>query len=172
MKKLLLLSLAIIAFVACQDKPQRYFEESAEIETVKSGIKAYENQDWEAWKSHFADSAKIFHNTNKPASPSEMIEGMQQMLSHFSSYGFSKEGGIHEMVIDKDGKTWVNYWGNWGGKANVTGKQLVVPVHLTLEFVDGKIVQEYAYYDTAGIAKTIQEIEAAQMATDTISTKN
>ncbi|MDG1729556.1 MAG: nuclear transport factor 2 family protein [Algibacter sp.] len=161
MKKLFLLVLVIVLFLACQEKPQqRYFENSPEIETVKAGIKAYEDQDWTTWKSNFADTAKIFHNTNKGASPDQMIEGMKGMLSNFSSYGFGKEGNIYEMVVDKQGKTWVNYWGNWGGKAKVTEKQLVIPVHLTVEFADGKIVQEYAYYDTAGIGTTISEIEA------------
>lgn len=166
MKKLFLFGLSIILFVACQNKPQRYFDESAEIETAKAGIKAYEAQNWDAWKANFADTAKIFHNTNKAATPDEMMAGMKQMLSNFSSYGFSKEGGIYEMVIDKDGKTWVNYWGNWGGKSVVIEKNLVIPVHLTLEFVDGKIVQEYAYYDTAGINETFAAIEAAKTASE------
>ncbi|MFL1013571.1 nuclear transport factor 2 family protein [Flavisericum labens] len=170
MKKIFLFGLAIVLFIACQNKPQRYFESSPEIETVKAGIKAYETQGWNAWKANFADTAKIFHNTNKGSSPDEMMEGMKQMLSNFSSYEFSKDGGVIEMVIDKDGKTWVNYWNNWRGKANVTDKELVVPVHLTLQFIDGKIVQEYAYYDTAGIAKTISEIEVAKMTNDSIPT--
>ncbi|MGA1226302.1 MAG: hypothetical protein ACO3VF_03485 [Tamlana sp.] len=42
MKKLFLLGLVTILFVACQNKPQRYFLDSAEIETLKSRIKAYE----------------------------------------------------------------------------------------------------------------------------------
>ena len=164
MKKIFLLALAVTMFIACQNKPQRYFEESAEIETLKKGITAYEAQDWATWKSNFADTAKIFHNTNKGASPDQMMEGMKGMLSNFSSYGFSKEGGIYEMIIDKKGKTWVNYWNNWGGKAKITDENLVIPVHLTVEFVNGKITQEYAYYDTAGISKTLTGIEKAKAA--------
>ncbi|GAA4944453.1 hypothetical protein GCM10023314_16840 [Algibacter agarivorans] len=169
MKKLFLLGLATILFVACQNQPQRYFEESPEIETLKAGIKAYEAQDWDNWKANFADTAKVFHNTNKGVSPDEIMVGMKQMLSNFSSYGFSKEGGVYEMVIDKDGKTWVNYWNHWGGKAKVTDKKLTIPVHLTVEFVNGKIVNEYAYYDTAGIGATIAEIEAAKAAEESES---
>ncbi|MFI1773644.1 nuclear transport factor 2 family protein [Thalassobellus citreus] len=167
MKKLFLIATALVLFIACQNKPQRYFEESAEIETVKAGIKAYEAQDWTKWKANFADTAKIFHNTNKGATPNEMMTGMTQMLSNFSSYGFSKKGGVSEMVIDKDGKTWVNYWNNWNGTSKITEKKLVIPVHLTIEFIEGKIVQEYAYYDTAGINKVIASEIAAQMETET-----
>lgn len=164
MKRILLLALAVTMFIACQNKPQRYFDTSPEIETLKAGIKAYEAQDWAAWKANFADTAKIFHNTNKASSPDQMMEGMKGMLSNFSSYGFSKEGGIYEMVVDKKGKTWVNYWNSWGGKAKVTDEKLVIPVHLTVEFVNGKITQEYAYYDTAGINKTLAAIAEAKAA--------
>ncbi|MEP3836832.1 MAG: nuclear transport factor 2 family protein [Algibacter sp.] len=163
MKKLFLLGFATIFFVACQEKhQQRYFENSAEIETLKAGIKAYETQDWAMWKANFADSAKIYHNTNKPSSPDETMTGMKQMLSNFSEYKFLNNDAEIEMIIDKDGDTWVNYWNSWGGKAKVTGKKISVPVHLTVQFIDGKIVNEYAYYDTASIGATIAEIKAAQ----------
>jgi len=39
MKKLFLLVLALILFIACNNKPQRYFEESAEIQTTKAALK-------------------------------------------------------------------------------------------------------------------------------------
>ncbi|AXP82599.1 SnoaL-like domain protein [Mariniflexile rhizosphaerae] len=169
MKKLFLLVLALILFIACNNKPQRYFEESAEIETTKLGIKAYEAQDWDTWKANFADTAKIYHNTNKASSPDEIMVGMKQMLSNFSSYSFNDKGAEYEMIIDKDGDTWVNCWNTWKGKAKLTNKELIVPVHITMQFVNGKIAQEYAYYDTSGISATIAEIEAAKMTTETAS---
>ncbi len=91
------------------------------------------------------------------------MTSMQDMLSNFESYGFGDKGAEYEMIIDKDGDTWVNYWNIWKGKANLTGKELSIPVHLTIQFVDGKIVQEYAYYDTAGIGATIAEIQNAKI---------
>lgn len=161
MKKLFLLGLATFVFVACQNQPeQRYFEASPEIETLKAGIEAYEKQDWDAWKANFADTAKIFHNTNKGASPDELMAGMKAMLSNFSDYKFLNENPEVEMIVDKDGDKWVNYWNTWGGKVNETEKTVSVPVHLTAQFIDGKIVQEYAYYDTAGINGAIAELEA------------
>ena len=171
MKKLFLLVLALILFIACNNKPQRYFEESAEIETTKAGIKAYETQDWDTWKANFADTAKIYHNTNKASTPDEIMVGMKQMLSNFSSYSFNDKGTEYEMIIDKDGETWVNCWNIWRGKAKLTDKELIVPVHLTLQFVNGKITQEYAYYDTSGISATIAEIEATKMTEEMTSKK-
>ena len=39
MKKLFLFGLAVIMFTACQNKPQRYFADSAEINTLKEGCR-------------------------------------------------------------------------------------------------------------------------------------
>ena len=89
------------------------------------------------------------------------------MLSNFSSYGFEEKGSFSEMVIDKDDETWVNFWGNWKGTLKANNQELSIPVHLTLQFIDGKIVEEYGYYDTAPMMLVLQEIEAAKMASET-----
>lgn len=162
MKKTILFGLAILLFIACQNQPQRYFETSAEIDATLKGIEAYENQDWTTWKANFADSAKIFHNTHKGASPDETMENMKNMLSNIDSYGFNKENDVSEMVVDQEGKKWVNYWGSWSGTTKITGAKVTIPVHLTLQFVDGKIVQEYAYYDTAPLNEAFAAMAATQ----------
>ncbi|SFD40690.1 nuclear transport factor 2 family protein [Algibacter pectinivorans] len=162
MKKLFLLGLALYLFVACQDKQQtRYFESSPEIETFKANIKAYESQDWETWKANYADTAKIYHNANKQASPEETMNGMIQTLSNFSEYKLLDDATEIEMIIDKEGNTWVNYWNGWAAKAKVTGKTITVPIHITAQFIDGKIVNEYAYYDTSSMRATIAEVKEA-----------
>ena len=166
MKKLFLLGLVLVLFTACKKEEQRYFSESSEIEILKAGIKAYEAKDWDVWKSNFADTAKIYHNTDKGSAPDDVMKNFESMLSNFSSYGFSDKGEFIEMVIDKDQETWVNYWGHWNGKLLANEKELHIPVHLTAQFINGKIVEEYAYYDTVSIVSALQDIEAEKMAID------
>ncbi|UKM64123.1 nuclear transport factor 2 family protein [Flavobacteriaceae bacterium GSB9] len=163
MKKFFLLGLAITIFIACQNKPQRYFESSPEIDILKAGIKAYEAQDWNSWKSNFVDTAKIHHNSIKPISPEENLVNLQNMNSNFSSYGFQDKGAFSEMVIDKDGETWVNYWGIWNGTLKENSEKIAIPVHLTAQFINSKIVEEYVYYDTAPITKALKAIEISKM---------
>ena len=62
MKNLFLIGLVIVIFTACEKPEQRYFAESAETKTLEAGIAAYESGDWDKWKSHFADTAKIYVN--------------------------------------------------------------------------------------------------------------
>ena len=79
MKKLFLLGLAVILFAACQNKPERYFAESPEINTLKAGITAYEAGDWDKWKSHFADTAKVYVNSPDPLTVTKRAEGLKAM---------------------------------------------------------------------------------------------
>jgi hypothetical protein len=160
MKKLLLLVLTAMLITACQQEKQRYFSESPEIETVKAGINAYESQDWESWKANLADTAKFYPNTTKGISSTEYLENTKAMVATLSSYGFDQDNTFAEMVIDKDNETWVNYWSTWKGTIAANGKELTIPVHLTIQFVNGKIVEEYGYWDMSGFMAAMQEIEA------------
>lgn len=163
MKKLVLFGCILTLVLSCNKEPQRYYSESPEIETIKKRIKAYEAQDWDTWESQFADTAQVFHNKNTGISYLESLKGHQDMVSNFSTYSFSDEKTVLEMVIDKDGKKWVNYWSVWSGKLKANGKELVIPVHLTSQFANGKVVKEYGYYDTASITAAFIEIEAEEM---------
>jgi len=161
MKKLLALGIAVLLFAACQQQEKkRYFSESPEIEAVKASISDYNNGDWESWKAHFADTAKLYVNSLKSISAVDLENAQKELLSNFSSYGFQDEGTFIEMVIDKDDETWVNYWANWHGTLKANGKEIDVPVHFTSQFIDGKIVQFYDYWDSAPITAALAEIEA------------
>jgi hypothetical protein len=167
MRKLFLLGLSIILFAACQNKPQRYFSESAEIETLKSGINAYETGNWDKWKSHFSDTAKIFVNSIKPLNVDKRQEDLQAMTEAMSSYGFNHDKEYIEMVLDKEDETWVYYWANHSGTFAANNQEISMPVHLAVQFLNGKIVEEHIYFDAtsmnAGFATISQEAATAEM---------
>ncbi|MFI1744080.1 nuclear transport factor 2 family protein [Thalassobellus sediminis] len=163
MKKLFFITLALIVFIACQNQPQRYFANSVETETLKAGIAAYESGDWDAWKSHFADTAKIYVNSVKPMSVEERANGLKGMTSAMSSYGFNHDKEYIEMVLDKEDETWVYYWATHKGTFAANAKELVIPVHLAVQFIDGKVVEEHVYFDATSMNAeftAIAEVEA------------
>lgn len=162
MRKLFLIGLVVTFLIACQDKPQRYFANSVETETLITGIKAYESGDWEKWKSHFADTAKIFVNSLKHVGVSERVETLKAMTSALSSYGFNHDKEYIEMVLDKEDKTWVYYWATHEGTFAATNKTLAIPVHLAAQFVNGQIVEEHVYYDGTAMAAEFEAIAASQ----------
>ena len=172
MKKLFLLGFVLILFMACQEqKPQRYFADSPEIQTLKSGIAAYESGDWEAWKSHFADTAKIFANSIKPVGIEERANGLKGMASALSSYGFNHDKEYIEMVLDKDDETWVYYWAAHKATFAASGNELIIPVHLAVQFVNGKIVEEHIYFDATSMNAEFAAMAATEVSEEAESTE-
>ena len=162
MKKLILLGIVTILFASCQE--QRYFSSSPEIDTLKSGIAAYEAGEWDSWKSHFADNGEIYVNSKDSITVDERVKGLQAMSGAMSSYGFEEKGQFFEMVIDDDKETWVNFWGQHTGTFAATGNTVSVPVHLTVQFVDGKISEEHVFYDGTAMNAEFAAIAAATAA--------
>lgn len=163
MKNLILLGLAIVLFTSCNKKEERYTQQSPEIEIYKAGLEDYNNQNWESLVSRYADTANVFFNSTVPMRASKIPEYHQNNETVFSSRGFVEEGQEFEMATTDEGKTWVNFWGVWKGTLAENNKELEIPVHLTAQFIDGKIVREYGYWDNAPIVMAVQEIEASKM---------
>ncbi|TDJ04351.1 MAG: nuclear transport factor 2 family protein [Deltaproteobacteria bacterium] len=160
MKKLILLGLAVITLTACKQE-QRYFAESDEINTLKAGIAAFESADWEKWQSHFADTAKIYVNSTDSMSLADRVAGLKEMTNAMSSYGFDHEDDYIEMVLDKEHETWVYYWATYNGTVAGSGKELSMPVHLAVQFANGKIVEEHVYFDATEMNAEFAAVAAA-----------
>lgn len=150
MKKLILAGLTLGLFIACQNQ-ERYTQESAQIDTYKKVITDYENQDWESFAMHYADTAKIANNVTEDQAKSltEVIESNKEDASLFTSWDFVDEEDEYEMIVTDEGETWVNYWGLWQGTLKADGNTYEIPAHMTAQFVDGKIVKEFGYWDVS-----------------------
>ncbi len=149
---------------SCKEhRPTRYATTGSEIELVKSLVADYEKGEWESWLSHYADTAKLHHNTTKDISLSakEINKTLRGILANTSSYKFDKDA-FYEKVIDDEGEIWVNFWGDWKGTMAASNKELIIPVHLTVQIVNGKIVEEHGYYNLSEYMARIQEIDASK----------
>lgn len=162
MKNLLILGLAVLAITSCKEHEQKYFAESDEIKSLEAGITAYEDADWDTWRSHFADTAKIYVNSKDPITIDARLKDLKAMTGAFSSYGFDKEKDHIEMVIDKNDETWVYYWATHNGTM-VNNTKLSIPVHLAVQFKDGKITKEHIYFDGTEMNAAISAMQAENM---------
>jgi ketosteroid isomerase-like protein len=163
MKKLILLGLVLVLFTSCKQE-ERYFSESPEIDDFKTSIIEYSNGDWEGWRTHFADTAKLYINSTKSSTVADLETAQKQLLSNFSSYGFLEKDSFVEMVLDSKDKTWVYYWATWQGTLKANGKVIDVPVHIASNYKNGKVVQLFDYWDSAPITMALQELGVAKMA--------
>ena len=159
MKKLLLLGLAAILFVACQQQEQRYTQQSPEIDTVKKLIKNYNDKTYDT--SIYADSSKTFYNTkDKGMSPTETIAYHQANDANYSERGFLDKDQEYEMVKTDDGQTWVNCWLDWKCTLATNGKEIMIPIHLTYQFIDGKVVREVGMWDPTEVVLSLMQMDA------------
>lgn len=135
---------------------QRYTTSSPLIDKTKSLIEAYENQDWDTWKSQYTEDSQIFHNNwDQPITPDEFMNGQKEFLKNVSSYEFVDDPVFYEQVVDDDGQTWVYFWGVWEGTLKDSGTKIRIPVHLAILYRDGKNVEEYGFYDMTPYYKAI-----------------
>ncbi len=159
MKKLSILILAAILFTACQQGPTRYTQNSPEIDTVKKLIANYNSKAYDT--SMYADTSKTLYNTkDNPMSPAETIAYHQETDKTYKSRSFLDKDQEYEMVLTDDGNTWVNCWLYWQGTLAANNQKYSIPIHLTYQFIDGKIVEEVGHWDPSSLVLAMQEIEA------------
>ncbi len=161
MKKILLCAMLLFSVLSCQsDSKERYTRDSAEIDLLKKGIEYYENGDWDKWAEQYTDSARIYQNTWYIwSSPEITKEKHKSLISKLSDYGFERENLSMERIIDDKGRTWVNSWALWRGTLKANNKVIEIPVHLTIQFVDGKIIEEWGFWDTAALNEELKMTE-------------
>ena len=165
MKKVILLAFVAVLFTACQE--QNYSRTGPEVDLVKGLFDDYHAGDWESWMSKYADTAKIHHNLpdGKGISPAAQRDLFKESLAPLSSYKFDDDIWFEQVVTD-EGETWVNVWGEWHGVIAANNKEMIIPVHLTAQVVDGKIVKEFTYYNTVEMNAEMEALAAAAAAAE------
>lgn len=159
MKKILLIGLAVIFFMACEQKAERYSTSGPEVDLVKGLLADYQNGDWDSWKEKYADTAKVYYNQwDDSITVAQSMEGHKSTIALLSSYGFG-DNVIYEKILSDNGNTWVNFWGRWEGTLKENNKVVVLPVHLSVHVLNGKIVQENGFWDNSIMQNALEEIE-------------
>lgn len=156
MRVLIFILLIVSQLVACHD--QRYTEDSPEIDAYKSMIQGIERGDFSAYDEIYADSAKIYFNSLYAFNREGAMEGMKISLEPYSEFDFG-EDPEYEFVLNDKGEYWLGMWTIWTGTVKSNGKVLKVPIHVTAQFVDGKIVEETHYWDNQVISEALEESE-------------
>ena len=92
-------------------------------------------------------------------SPAETIAYHQQTDKNYKSRSFLDKDQEYEMVLTDDGNTWVNCWLYWQGTLVANNQEYSIPIHLTYQFIDGKIVEEVGHWDQSAIVLAMHEVE-------------
>lgn len=170
MKKLFLLGFATILFASCK-QDVRYTQQSPEIDTYKKVMEDYKTQNWADSPKYYADTTKIMNNVpkEKGQTVAQAIEKNKEDAKLFTWVVDKEE---YERVVTDKKEIWVNYWATWTGTMKSTNKVYVVPFHSTVRFIDGKIVQEYGYWDNSEIVTDMLSMAKASTPTaETVKTE-
>lgn len=172
MRKLVLLGMVTVFLISCDQQEKRYTQQSPEIDTYKKVIDAYEKQNWQEMGSYYADTAKIMNNALEENAQSldELIAENKEDANLFSSWDYLDDNSEYEMIVNDKGNTWVNFWGVWQGTMKANDKTYTIPAHITARFVDGKIVEEYGYWDLSRIMMDLQNIKNSPVLNDSTAT--
>ncbi|WP_405199032.1 nuclear transport factor 2 family protein [Christiangramia sp. LLG6405-1] len=173
MKNLFILFSCIFLLISCdqnnkEEEKIRYTQDSEQINTFKNVLQNYENGEWEEYQSHFADSVELFYNSRESIDVSAAVAMHKQNNSALSSYDFVDSENEFEMVVTDAGETWVNFWGEWEGTIAENDSMIVIPVHITARFEDGKIVKEYLYFNNSGMNDALRMLEETRSMQDSI----
>lgn len=170
MKSKLLLIMFAIALTACQQTKERYTQQSPEINTVKALIEGYNVMNYDL--STMADTCKTFFNSKtKSMSNNELLAYHQGNDANYSSRKFLDKDQEYEMVLTDDGQTWVNCWLDWQGTLKGNDKVFDIPIHLTYQFVDGKIVRQVGMWNNSEVIAAMQKNTTKSSSSETAQVK-
>ena len=159
MKNILGLSMILLIIISCNNS-RRYSQNSIEIDIVKASINHYDYQNWDSLVMNYADTAKVYYNTRDQYFTAKNLPDYHiKNDSAFLTRAFEDDRREYEMIIDNDGKKWVNFCGIWEGNLLGNNHKIQIPVHITYQFIYDKIVREYGYWNTSDLVLALQEIE-------------
>ncbi len=152
MKKLLaVLLLAILA--SCQQAPKnQVFVSGPDVDNIQKTIDAYVAADWTTFRAAYADTATSTHNKAKMDMDS-LMRFHQNARKAYDKVEF--ETIAKEMVQYEDGSQWTHYWGTWKGTIKGSSQAIEIPIHIAGHIVQGKITEDYLFYDPTPIVKAL-----------------
>ncbi|MEM6830551.1 MAG: hypothetical protein AAF551_08530 [Bacteroidota bacterium] len=145
----------ILLLILTSCATSRYFERAPEIDIIRQLYSASDPQlRKELSETYYADSAKIYWNSTTPLSWRERLLGVEESLRYFDAFEFLPDDEI-ELIENSEGEKWVGWWTVM--KITVGEQIRYVPVHISTQFVDLKIVKEAAYWDNQLINELIDQ---------------
>lgn len=142
--------------------------ESADIDLGKKVMAAYLAGDWDSYPGLYADTAKIWSNKNwtkdEGFTVQQYVDDRKSGLESVSSYKVEAE--YWQSLLDDEGDVWVSFWGVWVGHSDATNKDYEIPLHIVMQVVDNKIIQQIEFYNeteiTVDMMALAQEKEAVE----------
>tara|TARA_B110001454_G_C12638721_1_gene400254 strand:+ start:59 stop:1000 length:942 start_codon:yes stop_codon:yes gene_type:complete len=147
---ILLTSLSIIS--SCEQpfaKIKVTDEKSKIIEKIFQEVSA-ENTDY--IEEAFSDEMKMVNPKKVEFDKTSFISGIKDMYDLFDNITFeSSDGNADGSEIEtnyySNGKVWTSIWNNFSATGKYTGQQINIPFHISYQWEENKIIEEFQFYD-------------------------
>ena len=144
----LLIKSCSIQQIVPKKEEKRLANSSLQIDVVKKLINDIQTSNWNQWETHYKNRARIYHNNwDEARTVEETKQQLSKLFSETESYYF-KRPLIFENARDDLGKiTGVHFWGV------ISNNNVEMPMHLSFHFKEGKISEEYGFYNLGNLNK-------------------
>jgi len=110
-------------------------------------------------QSIFDEDMIMINSSGDTLSREEFFEGIELMYENFENINFdgiamgkTNDDAIGpgvETVYCKNGIVWTNVWSTFIAKGSKTGRKVKFPFHISYKWKNGKIIEEYQFFDTS-----------------------
>ncbi len=126
---------------------------------IHAQIKSYQSKDSTYKGDELAENIQVFYPGDTTA---DLIGKKAYMADFFSNQNLWENtnfGSLRVITLTlNNGEVWTNVWGIFTAKGKYSGKNILIPVHQALLWVNDKEAKEIHFYDT----KLIMEELAAK----------
>ena len=119
-----------------------------------------------AWHAVYHDDARVYYNrVSDPMTAAEAAQMHADSVERLASYHFDPTSFRVGQWIDDAGATWVSFNAHWIAVFSEPSVRIVVPTAASYRFVDGKIADEYGYWDDSIVGRALAAMRASASAT-------
>lgn len=156
----ILILISLFCLSSCKQEGNNLIDQ-----TVNDGIKMiadkfddYHKGNWKEWTEYYSDSAKVYYNTRtKSMTVSEAAKMHENSVVPLSKYGFA-DNMLIEKVETKNDTLKLLFTGYWQATLKENGKSFETPSLVYYHIVDGKIVEEYGFWDNSIYTNAYREL--------------
>jgi hypothetical protein len=178
MKKIMLMMAVSLALFSCgqkQGETAKTAEASVDslggtlttldekTKAIQAQIKAYQTKDSTYKGEELAENIQVYY----PSDTTADLVGKKAYLADFFSnqnlWENSNFGSLRVATLTlNNGEVWTNVWGIFTAKGKYSGKDILIPVHQALLWVNDKETKEIHFYDTKLIMDELAAKAAAE----------
>jgi len=173
MKKYFIIFISIF-LVGCTSTGVGVTFDDEKSNLIRSHFQNYLANDMDGLKSLWSSDLKVYPNSTEAVTLDELVGMLEAQHATFSPItmtfgdGDSEANAFIETTNYPDtsvseASTWTQSWFTWNATSKLTGETISTPGHISFKWGDdGKISEEYHFYDTTAMVAAIEAAAAAQ----------